>query len=542
MLTLRGGAVGALLITIVGMLAMGSPATAPVAHAQEAVADGITIVADLKLSREGVLEVKEQITVPEGDKFTMTVPLRVPAGEGAERVFEVTDITAEGAGTAKVEGDLFTVRADPGQSSFSYSVNNTVSEQEGTQLFHWVGVMNADIASITASLISPSFEMGIVDCKLGPPNASKPCADVHIEADGVLYLEQTDLNKGDAIDLTLQIPPGTVPANAEIRETGSTAFDITAPVLAAFGVLLVALAALAAYVFRARRQQAEAGTGTIDPVLREDGKAQFTSPDGILPGEAGVLLDESADATDIAATVVDLAVRRYLWIAPISDSDWRITRVNPADDQLRPYEKAVYEALLPGGAEAVTVSELRAPGRVQAGPVRDAMLADAVERGALIDQTRRKLPIWLGIGLLVVGVGATIGLALTSGHALVGVAIALAGVAALLLPRFLPTRTAHGRTLTGQVRALQRGLDALRRDSIPPADQELVFSRALPFTVITGRADNWIRTFRDLDPSADRHPGLYWFGGFDRDRNLHRFAGHFPYFITAVEGLFPAGN
>jgi hypothetical protein len=139
-------------------------------------------------------------------------------------------------------------------------------------------------------------------------------------------------------------------------------------------------------------------------------------------------------------------------------------------------------------------------------------------------------------------VGATIGLALTSGHALVGVAIALAGVAALLLPRFLPTRTAHGRTLTGQVRALQRGLDALRRDSIPPADQELVFSRALPFTVITGRADNWIRTFRDLDPSADRQPGLYWFGGFDRDRNLHRFAGHFPYFITAVEGLFPAAN
>src|SRR5690606_37002806 len=144
---------------------------------------------------------------------------------------------------------------------------NTVSEQEGTQLFHWVGVMNADIASITASLISPSFEMGIVDCKLGPPNATKPCANVHIEADGVLYLEQTDLNKGDAIDLTLQIPPGTGPANAEIRETGSTAFDIPAPVLAAFGVLLLALAALAAYVWSARRQQADAATGTIDPVL-----------------------------------------------------------------------------------------------------------------------------------------------------------------------------------------------------------------------------------------------------------------------------------
>ncbi|MDN2502287.1 DUF2207 domain-containing protein, partial [Nocardia nova] len=124
------------------------------------------------------------------------------------------------------------------------------------------------------------------------------------------------------------------------------------------------------------------------------------------------------------------------------------------------------------------------------------------------------------------------------GYALVGVAIALGGAAMLLLGRYLPARTAAGRALAAQVKALQNGLDAQRPDQIPPADRELLFSRALPFTIIGGRADNWIRTFRDVDPGADRQAGLYWFGGFDRERNLHRFAGHFPYFITALEGLF----
>ncbi|MEW1736189.1 DUF2207 domain-containing protein [Nocardia beijingensis] len=535
MLTFRGAALGALLLAIAAMFV-----AAPVAEAEPA-PDGVTITADLKLNREGVLEVVEQIAVPPDGSFRMSLPLRLKVSDDAERVFRVTDVNTEGPGTATVANDQFTIEARPGTSTFQYSVQNTVSDAPGTQVFHWLGVLGADIASISASLISPSFEMGIVDCKLGPPGNTRPCADVKIESDGVLFLEQTDLHKGDAIDLTLQLPPGTVPSNADVRGGGDAGpLAITAPVLVAFGVLLLALAGLAAFVLRARRQDAALGGGseTIDPLLREGDRVQFTSPDGALPGESGLLLDGHVDPVDIAATVVDLAVRRYIRITPLSDSDWRITRVNTPDDQLRDYEKAVYQALLPGGADAVTLGELRAPGRVASGPVRAALIADAVARGNFLDRRRPGLAVWLGGALVVAGLAVTVTLALTSGHALVGVAIALGGVATLLAPKYLPVRTTSGLELARQIRALQRGLENIRREQIPPIDQETVFSRALPFTVLGARADNWIRVFRDLDPSADAQPGLYWFGGFERDRNLQRFASHFPFFITALEGLF----
>ncbi|MBF6192288.1 DUF2207 domain-containing protein [Nocardia sp. CDC186] len=535
MLTFRGAALGALLLAVAAMFA-----AAPVAEAEPA-PDGVTITADLKLNREGVLEVVEQISVPPDGSFRMSLPLRLKVSDDAERVFRVTDVNTEGAGTATVANDQFTIEARPGESTFQYSVRNTVSDAPGTQVFHWLGVLGADIASISASLISPSFEMGIVDCKLGPPGNTRPCADVKIESDGVLFLEQTDLHKGDAIDLTLQLPPGTVPSNADVRGGDDAgAFAITAPVLVAFGVLLLALAGLVAFALRARRNDSTVGGGseTIDPLLREGDRVQFTSPDGALPGEAGLLLDGFVDPVDIAATVVDLAVRRYIRIAPLSDSDWRITRVNTPDDQLRDYEKAVYQALLPSGADAVTLGELRKPGRVASGPVRAAMIADAVARGNFLDRRRPGLAVWLGGALVAAGVAVTVALALTSGHALVGVAIALGGVATLLAPKYLPVRTARGLELARQIRALQRGLENIRREQIPPIDQETVFSRALPFTVLGARADNWIRVFRDLDPSADAQPGLYWFGGFERDRNLQRFASHFPFFITALEGLF----
>ncbi|WP_054816870.1 DUF2207 family protein [Nocardia arizonensis] len=537
MLTFRGAAASALILAG-SVLAAAAPA-----HGQPAPA-GVTITADLKLDRSGVLNVVEKVEVPAGERFTMALPLRLQLTDDVQRVFRVTDVDTEGAGTATVAGDQFTIDAGPGESTFTYAIHNTVRDAPGTQVFHWLGVVNTDIAAISASVIAPSFEMGIVDCKLGPPGNARPCADVRVEATGALFLEQTDLRKGDTIDLTLQLPPGTVPANADIREDEAGAFALSGPVWLAFGVLIAALAGLAAFVLRARSQNASATAGSevIDPLQRDGEQIRFASPDGILPGAAGLVVDEHADPIDIAATVVDLAVRRYIWVTPIGASpdgnDWRIARVNAPDDQLRDYEKAVYTALLPAGVDAVTVAELRAPGRVPVEPIRKAMVADAVEQGAFAERSRPGLPVRIGAALIVAGIAATIALAFSAGHALVGVAIALAGVAVVLLPTYLPVRTAYGRELAGRVRALQRGLDAVRREQIPAPEQETVFSRALPFTVIGGRADNWIRTFRDLDPAADSQPGLYWFGGFDRDTDLQRFAGHFPYFITAMEGLF----
>ncbi|MGH8882259.1 MAG: DUF2207 family protein, partial [Stackebrandtia sp.] len=392
MLTFRGGAL-ALLLTLIGLFTL----FAPPARAQQPV--GAIVDLDMTLNREGVLEVIEKVTVPPGESFTMSLPLRVQISEDSERRFAVSDIETTGPGTAEIDGDLFTVDAGPGESTFRYSVQNTVRDADGSQVFRWFGVLNVDIAEIHASLLSPSFEMGIVECLLGPIGDTRPCAQVRIEPDGMLYLDQTNLHKGESVDLTLQIPPGTVPANADISGPGSSAFALTGPVYIAFALLLVALAALAGYLFWARRQTGS--TEPIPPLVRSGERTEFSSPAGILPGAAGALLDGYADPTDIAATVVDLAVRNYLWIGRIGEAQWRMVRINPADDQLRPYEREVYDALLPAGTDEVTLAELAAPGRLPAEPLRRAMMADAVERGAFIAPARRRIPLWLGGGLVV---------------------------------------------------------------------------------------------------------------------------------------------
>jgi hypothetical protein len=533
MLIFRGGGLAALLLALAGLTAV-----VPAARAQQP-AGGITVDAEVTLTDQGLLTVHEKVQVPPGDRFRLALPLRVALSGGGERRFAVSGISTSGTAAAQVTGDLFTLTAEPGSAEFDYTVRGTVSDATGTQIFRWSGVLNTDVASITATVISPSYRMGIASCTIGPPGQPQSCADVRVEPDGTLHLHKENLHKGDAIDLTLQVPPGTVPANADYGDE-SRPFAITAPVLAAFGVLLAALLAFGGYLMWVRRQDAAALTGrdVLDPVRRDGDGAEFVSPDGVLPGQAGVLMSGGADAADLAATVVDLAVRRYLWIAPVSESDWRIDRVNAADDQLRPYEKRLYSTLLPEATESVSLSGLREPGRVDRAAIRSALRADVHERGILVDHTRRGPVFWLGALLAIAGIGTTVALAVAGGHALVGIAIALGGLAVALLPRLLPPRTAVGRELAGRVRALERGMDALTSEQVPAGARALVFSRALPYAIAGGRADNWIRSFRDADLVADREAGLYWFGGFDNEHTLQRFAGHFPYFITALEGMF----
>ncbi|QLY31265.1 DUF2207 family protein [Nocardia huaxiensis] len=524
----RGVVLVALLLALAGV-------AGPAAHAQS---DGVRITADVNLGDDGLLRVTEQVEVPAGQDFRQVLPLRVAIGDGVERKFQVTDVKSTGEGTATVAADRFTIEARPGSSTFEYTVHNTVSDTTGAQVFQWSGVLNTDVASISATVIGPDFRMGITKCTIGPPGSPEDCADIRVEPDGVAHLEKTDLRRGDLIEVTLQLPPGTVEANADIHDDNAPGpFSLTGPVFAAFGLLLAALAAAAGYVLWARRSQPGPGATALDPIERQGDRAWFASPDGVLPGTAGLLLDGHVDPRDMASTVVDLAVRSYIWVAAVSDSDWRVTRINPADEQLTKYERTVYSALLPDGTDEVLLSELR--GRLPANVVRKALISDAVQRGEFVDRNQRGFEFWTGIALIVAGVGATLALWLgPERHALVGAAIALGGVVALLLPRYLPARTALGRELTGRIQGMQRGLEAVSPHTIPAPDQEMVFSRALPFMVAWRRTDQWVRTFRDLNPTADGDPGIYWFGGFEGDRNLHRFASHFPYFITEVEKLF----
>jgi hypothetical protein len=511
--------------------------------------EGPTADVALKVLRDGTLQVTEKVTVPGGKQLISRVPLKVSAGDDQDRVFEARDIKTEGAATSQLTGDQLVLTFTGGTSTATFTVDGAIAEESGRQQARWQVASGFDtpLEKLTASFLAPSPRLSPVDCFAGPIGSSQRCTLAELDHTGVVRLEQNDVRPGDRVDLLVGLPANTVPANAKFADVGlfATAFAFTPLTGIAFALLLVFLIAGGIYVQRRRKEDAGAlttATGPVEVLLRDGDRVFFASPDGVLPGQVGTVVDETVDVVDISATVVDLAVRNYLWLAEVPGQDWQIARRNPPDEHLHDFERAVYETLLPAGTDAVLVSQLRARGRLDLRKISDAMYADVVTKrwfSRRPDTARGRLT-WLGAGIFALGAVATAVLTFTLGEALLGVAVALAGLAVAAAAALLPSRTARGRVLVGQVRGLLDYLHTAKAEDIPPADREMVFSRSLPYAVVLGDTERWLGAFAALNPASDGSAGLYWYGGMESDQDLRRFGTHFPSFLTALDGLLTA--
>ena len=286
-----------------------------------------------------------------------------------------------------------------------------------------------------------------------------------------------------------------------------------------------------------------------DPLVHDDKGARFAAPDGVLPGQVGTVVDLRVDAVDLTATIVDLAVRGYLWIAetdgPGAQLDWQISRRAPMDGLLTTYETQLVNILLPQGTETVFVSSFQTPGsRLDLGGISDTMYADAQR-----NRWFRRSPEHVGsltrygIGVLLGGLVITAALALSVGSAMIGVAVCGAGAVFALAGMLLPVRTARGRLLVAHVAALRRYLGELNMEDLEPTDREIILTRAAPYAVVLGQLDAWLKAMETLDTAADGSPGIDWYETTSEELNktAANITANLPTFLTILDGVLARG-
>ncbi|WP_158885477.1 DUF2207 family protein [Amycolatopsis anabasis] len=490
----------------------------------------------LKLERDGALSVTEAVSVPEGTRMNRRVPLRLPAGNDRDRVLSVRDIAIEGRGDAQVAEDAFTVRLDGGTALVRYTVDGVVGDVDGLPTVRWriAGGWDTPLNLVRGSFAAPKIPR-TVRCAAGPEGGERTCDAAQFDHAGLTRFTQQNLAAGDRMDLTVELPGGTVPANERLEpaDTVAGAFLLTAPVAWTWGGFAVLLLAGLLVALWLRQRDARPGAPLPVDELAADGV--FASPEGVLPGQVGAVLSGRAGTLDLAATVLDLAVRNYLWVAPVPGElpDWTLTRRNPADDQLTGYERIVFETLFAGG-DSITLSGLRAAGGIDLAAVRDPLHDELVRRRWFARRGR-----WLRAGVRVAcwGVFLTVLLALTVGYAQLGLVVLAAGGALALGGRLLPARTERGRILRRRLLGLHDRLRAPRVRGVGKPERELVFSRGLPYALVLGEAPAWIAAFGELK----RPPAVYWYAlGEHENGDELAGAGEFAALLPgAISGTRP---
>ena len=337
------------------------------------------------------------------------------------------------------------------------------------------------------------------------------------------------LDKGQGLQVVAGYPAGTF-TNADFRTTKryhmGNMFPLTPVNLG--GAALVGAASVGGVLALGRRGRDQAYAGVIPGLAPAPGEqtrtttrkktpvaVAFRPPKGARPGEIGTLIDEKADMKDVTATMIDLAVRGHMRIEQIDKKNQRYTRLQGADE-LEHYEKKLMSAMFKG-ARSVTTKDLRNKNR---GDMLSKCQADLYERVSTPPlqwfksnpQTSRIVWFVLGVLVLLAGIGLSVAMGF-AGLGLVPVGIAVAGLVLIILSPTMPARTPQGSAVLAEAKGFELYLTTAEAEQIKFEEGIDVFSRYLPYAIIFGVADRWVKIFEKLEREGRYQGDTSWYVG-----------------------------
>jgi hypothetical protein len=530
-----------LCLCALGLLGLSTvPATAATAAGARTTADPVVTNYDsqVRVERDGLLRVTETWKLSNvNGTFTRFLVTRDHLPDDIDHVQQIGDLQVKAGGedkqpTLKTDGDVTSMAIDnvsgsTTQLDFTYTVKGAVAKTlNGTEV-RFSPLTGINLAVQQANIIYSTPQVSHVSCFAGPLDSNAPCTLAQIGETAGPTFQQQNLPPGNTMRMTIGFPAGEIAANTivEYRHTFKRAFSTdAAQLITALAVLLLgAIALLVLYRLRGRDQ--------VDPrrvvpaslfSLGTDTKINFTPPSDLRPGEVGTLIDERIDPVDVTATIIDLAVRGHLTIieqehtTEYARPDWELRRVaNAPSEELQRYENVLVRSIF-GDSDSVLVSELGKQVRANLAQVQDALYDGVVKRGWFNERPDRTRSLWatIGIATTVIGVIATVLLALFSTWGLLGLAITLVGAGLLVVGRYMPSKAPAAGRVLGQVAAIRGELLEMDVSELPTDQHAELCSRALPYAVVLGGAERWIDALVATDATPDEEDeGFPWYRG-----------------------------
>lgn len=254
------------------------------------------------------------------------------------------------------------------------------------------------------------------------------------------------------------------------------------------------------------------GTGIIVP--------QYDTPDGLRPLEVGTIIDFKVDNRDITATIIDLAVRRYIKIIEAKHDHllrkdtqtYTLELTNADSSNLNSNERAIIGAIFPQNTvgEQASLSDLKNKFYTTAKSVRENVEFMLTTLGYF-----RKNPLKSGkvlkfffpvVVIFLIYSGAHFGVALAFG-------ILAAAVIAYLFGRAMPSRTAKGVAADEHIQGLKlylkvaeaARLQKLQSPNAPYGEQTgepvktvQLFEKLLPYAMVLSVEKEWAKQFETI--------------------------------------------
>src|SRR6266852_3812476 len=250
-----------------------------------------------------------------------------------------------------------------------------------------------------------------------------------------------------------------------------------------------------------------------DPRLRPIA-AQYEPPDQLTPGEAGTLVDDSADMRDITSTIVDLAVRGYLMIEEhekdrmlslVHDKDYNfILKKDRAEwAKLKPHEQVLLNGIFSSGTVGETVSMSSPENRFYTSlpGIKNSIFASLVTHGYYRRRPDSVRAAYIGIGVVIGVLSIWAGTAVASSLGMAPLTFIIAGVLSAIVicafGWFMPAHTEQGARALEGVLGFEDFLNHVESDRFNRMIKTpQMFEKFLPYAMALGVEKNWSKAFQ----------------------------------------------
>jgi uncharacterized membrane protein YgcG len=456
------------------------------------------------------------------------ISLRTSWDRDYQRVWKLDDLTVRQDGakanveTKSEDGDLSVQVGDADKLvkgvhtyDFTYSIKGAFLVRHGRIELAWnaigtywpVPIQSAEVWLDRAGVAGTSLA-----CVYGTVGGNKPCGK-----SGARYTAG-NVQQYQGMTVGYAFPLGSIASTEPILEhrlTPSWVF-LGRPLAVGLGALIALGGLLLSFLRWWRHGRDESYEGQIPGLVPAGGQAagvvvgrrpgetsvQFTPPADARPAELEVLVTEKATNAGVTATLLDLAQRGALTIRQVESGrhgDWRLEFPERPPAGMEKWERHLYDGIADKAGEDNTVllSDVRYSFATVAAAHRAAALKSATDKGWFTsppDKQTMAMSRWGALAIVVSVAGLVVAVPLAIGAVVAGLFVA--GLSMQLFGRKMPARSARGSAVLAECRAFQRFVQTAELEHIKADERLAVFSRYLPFAVVLGLTDRWVRTFQ----------------------------------------------
>jgi hypothetical protein len=516
-------------------------------------------VVDAALRADGTLTVSETISFDGAAPATLTQRLANFRDEAnnVRYTYTIRDVKAvsgsKDLGPTVTTEDGYTVISVPtgsvSQLTISYAVTGaTTRADDGLVDFSWRVLQGLSVPVVTVSgTVSSQTLARDYTCVSGPPTATETCGMFSGGTHDTKALQFTDgpRGQGEVVTVGMRFDSGivTVTEDKSVLWTLDRAFTPgLAQLLSALAALIVGAVVLWLLHRRAGRDAVSTRPQTVAQFVPVGaGESDFQVVDAVRPGHVGTIADEHVDPLDIIGTILDLAVRGHLLITQLPSesghTDWMLTR-RKGGDEVAPFETRLLDAIAPAGGE-IRVSQLAASVVPAVAAVQSDMYDEVVSRGWFSRRPDQVRAFWARIAWVVLGVAVVVLLLLVAftTFGLLGLALLAAALGLMFVGQEMPARTSSGTALLGGLRVLAMDLDTKPTDQLPKGKEYETVSRILPYAVVLGGWERWLRVLveSDDDVGVPDPTDLSWYHA-PEDWQLQQLPASLDAFLNAARG------